>query len=342
MLEFIDGFDHYSNATGLRRKWDSNSAQNGTMSFVAGRFGGNATAWSAGGTPLSLSQGQLAAVQTRIVGFAMQLSTLVEGWTFFQFLDGSNTQVDLRFHSNGQIYVTRNGTVLGSSTYSVQTGAWFYLEVQATISTTTGAIQVNVSSAANAGTWISLSNVNTQATSNATTNGVAWQSPAANPMAYTDDVYILNTSGSTNNAFLGEVRVATLFPTADGTNLQFTPDSGTAHFSRVNETTPDDDTSYVYSSTPGQIDTYAVTALPAKPVFGVQITLTARKDDASVRSICAEYRRGGTNYDGANTFVLTSNYTVSRQLYDTDPANAGAAFTSTGINAAEFGVKCVA
>jgi hypothetical protein len=349
MLEFMDGFDHYTGNTNIARKWDTTSGGSGT-DFPAGRFGGNCFQFGPGGSGPSLTQGQLASVATRTVGFACKLGSIVEGWIFFSFLDAGNNQVDLRLHTTGAIYVTRNGATLATTSHVIPTGLWCYIEFQATIGTANGAFSLKVwGLGASDGVWLTASGVNTQNTINASMDGVSWNGDDSNPTIYIDDVYVLNSSGAANNNFLGESRILMNLPNSDdtatpGTNLQWTPNSGSNHYSCVDDTpTPDDDTSYVSSATAGQIDTYKYPALsPTGAIAGVQNVLCARKDDAGVRSISSEYRSAaGANYDGAIAFSPNSSYLMFRQIYENDPATNGPWFLAN-LNGAEFGIKCVA
>jgi hypothetical protein len=257
-------------------------------------------------------------------------------------MDGANEQISLRSDGANHIVVSRNGTTLATSTTAIVPNVWIYMEFSYTINTTTGAYTLKVVSGGVETTWLTGTNVNTQTTANANSNGIKFT--GTNNNAYNlDDVYVLNSSGSVNNTFLGECRILTSLPTADSaTNKAWTPDSGTAHFSRVNEISPDDDTSYVYSATAGQLDTYTFASVsPTGAVAGVATTLCARKDDVGSRTISAEYRGGGSNYTGSKSFSPTSSYLMFQQIYETDPAT-GLAWTAGGINAGEFGVNCVA
>jgi hypothetical protein len=141
---------------------------------------------------------------------------------------------------------------------------------------------------------------------------------------------------------MGDNRVETLYPVADGANTAWTPNSGTAHWSRVNETTPDDDTSYVSSSTPGDRDSYVYGSLSTLTgsVHGVQTNLRARKDDAAARQVADVIRIAGTNYDGTTTGGLTTSYLYYSQIHNQAPT--GSDWTIAGVNTTEFGVKEVA
>jgi hypothetical protein len=340
-LEFIDGFDHYTNAAMVTRKWDTTSVL--VAVGTAGRFAGGAANMGSSSQHLDLTA--LASVATRTIGFAFQLTGASTGNTLVQFLDSGTEQLSVRTTTGLALLISRNGTTLATSTPTLSTGIWYYLEFKATIHPTAGAYELRITAGGAMTAWLSGSSANTRNTANSTMNGVKLP---GNQNWLVDDLYILNSSGSVNNDFLGESRILTSLPNADdtaatGTNLLWTPDSGTPHFSRVNEATPNDDTSYVSSATAGQIDTYKfATVSPTGAVAGLQTVLTARKDDVGSRTICAEYRSsGGTNYDGATSFSPGSSYLMFRQLYETDPATS-AAWIASGINNGEFGVKCIA
>jgi hypothetical protein len=341
-LEFMDGFDHYSNITNVWRKWDTNAwTAGGGVSLPAGRFGGNALASNSNAGTGGLTQGQLSSVTTRTVGFAYWLPGYIPaaGTNLLQFLDSGSEQISVRYGAAGTLIVSRNGVTLGTSTLSLIANTWYYIEFQTTIDPSAGAYTLKVSGA----TWLSATGVNTRATANSSTNGLLFGNHSSN----LDDLYVLNSAGTANNTFLGESRILTTEPSGDdtaapGTNLLWTPNSGTNHYTRVNEGSPDDDTSFVSTSTPGQIDTYTFPAIaPTGVIAAVQVCLCERKDDAGARVTSTEYRSAaGTNYDGTNQFTLNSAYRIDRQIYEVDPAT-GSAWVVTGLNGGEFGVKCV-
>lgn len=345
-LEFMDGFDHYNTTASALRKWDASSSVGG---FFAGRFTGQ----SIGFTNQVGFVKTLTSIATRTMGFAYKCVALPSPYYIISiFQDAGSTQVDLRLLPSGQLEVTRNGTVLGTSSVAspMVANTWYYVEWQATINATTGSFTVRVTSGGVLATWLTGTSQNTQNTSNATSNQVSVLSGGGGAASYFDDFYCLNPSGSVNNTFLGESRIVTNLPSADsgsaGTNTLWTPDTAGTHFSRVNESTgsfPDDDTSYVYSQTAGQLDTYKYpSATLTGTIAGVQVTLCERKDNTGARTTAVEYRSsGGTNYTGSNSFSPGSSYEMDRQIYETDPATS-AAWTQTGINGAEFGINLVA
>ena len=188
--------------------------------------------------------------------------------------------------------------------------------------------------------------VNTQATGNASANqlvlfggGLGVGESIVN---YFDDLYLCDGLGSVNNTFLGDIRVQALLPTSDGAATDWTPSAGSDHYALVNEVPSDGDASYVASATPGDIDEYGVTpiAVASGTVFGVQVGLYARKDDAGSRNIAPVVRESGTDHVGSD-IALGASYAYYFQVYDEDPATS-AAWTIAGINGDQFGVKVTA
>ena len=346
-LEFMDGFDHYSAASWIQKKWDGSSEPTGAYwTFAAGRFGGDCivnTSYTNMG--LMLTATQLTNQATRVVGFALQVTNTIYsqvngGSGLLSFLDGATAQVQIGLDKDGSLWVVRDPTntnvvLFHSAAGVIPVNNWVYVEAKLTVGSSVGAFDIHVGGTSVA----SGTGVNTQTSSNATSNGIQ----LANPQSYgygamLDDVYVLNAQGSANNNFLGECQILTTLPTADGSNLAMTPNSGTAHFSRVNEATPDSDTSYVSSNMPGATDTYKFAAIsPTGLIAAVQTVVTARKDQAGARSLAGATKSGSATTAGP-AIALPSTYGMLRQLQETDP-NTSTAWTASGVNAAEFGAR---
>lgn len=326
-LEKYDGFDHYNTAAQLARKWDTGSAGS---TFPAGRFGGNCLRTN--GT--NVATATLTAQQTRVIGWAWQTDALGAG-TVLTFLDAGSAQLEVRITAGGLFTVTKNGSVLGTSSATYVINTWYYMEFKCKIDPSTGTYELRQ----NGVSIISGSGANTRNTANSTVNQVKLIAGVAN-QEY-DDVYILNTSGSVNNDFLGECRILMNLPTGDGNSSQWTPSTGVNHWANVDEATPNDDTDYNSDATVGHIDLFTFASIsPTGTIAAVQTTLTARKDDAGARQIAEQCRSSSTNYTGA-TQTMNSTYGMTSEIRETDPAT-GIAWTTTGVNNAQFGVKVIA
>jgi hypothetical protein len=245
--------------------------------------------------------------------------------------------------SDGNLAVTRNGTVLGTGTTPLSLNTYYYIELKIKIHSSTGTVDIHV----NGTSLISLTGQNTQSTGNATANEIVlgqWTA-AAGANVFFDDVYMCDGAGSTNNTFLGDCRVDCYLPTGNGSNSAFTNNSGnsTNNYTHVNEASQDGDTSYVADLTVNDIDSYAITGLTHTPssIFGLQTNLIAKNDDAGARSICPLLYRSATAYAGTSVPLGSTNYVDKLQIYEQDPATS-AAWTKTNLNATEFGVKVTA
>jgi hypothetical protein len=112
------------------------------------------------------------------------------------------------------------------------------------------------------------------------------------------------------------------------------------NYQAVNETSPNDDTSYVYSSTPGTKDTYTRnwTSFTNTPL-AVRVEARARKNDAGIRSLRNILKRGTTEFEGAAQ-ALDSQYFPVRTEWQQDPLS-GDAWRPGRFNSADmkFGFK---
>jgi len=155
-----------------------------------------------------------------------------------------------------------------------------------------------------------------------------------------DDIYFQNQSGSVNNDFLGDSRIITLKPNGAGASTQWTP-SANSNYQNVDDTTSDGDSTYNYSGTVGQIDTFAMEDISGSgTIKGIAINLVARKDDASARQVSPITRVGSTNYEGS-AHTMAATYVMYQSIRETNPATASAWLVSE-VNAAEIGYKMVA
>jgi hypothetical protein len=337
---FIDGFDHYATAN-IGKKWTTAGAS-ATIGSSGRRSSGNlATASSSSGVVTKT----LAATASWVIGFAFQYTGSVTGSaSICALLDAGTLQCELRINADGTLSVTRNGSAVtgGTSVTALSAGAYYYLEWKVTIADSIGAnsckVRIGGVDAITVTTGQDLKN-----TANASANQVRLGCASGTNVATElfDDLYVCDQSGSTNNDFLGDCRVDTLLPTGDGTTSNFTPSTGSAHWSLVDEVDPNT-TDYVSSSNSGDIDLYTypdLTTLVTSTVYGVQVNSAALKDDAGSRSVAVVARSSGSNVAGS-TQALSTSQLIYNSIYEAD--SAAAAWTQTSVNAAEFGVKVAA
>lgn len=112
-----------------------------------------------------------------------------------------------------------------------------------------------------------------------------------------------------------------------------------SQYKLVNEnTTPDGDYSYISSNNVGDISRFTFPAITGPTIKTVMIWANARKDDGGYRTIQGSVKSGATTVATGTDVPLGGNYQSLLLQQATDPAT-GVAWTSTGVNAAEFGVK---
>lgn len=336
-LLFMDGFDHYGNGH-LPRKWaGAGSRTNGSM--TTGRFAGQA--FRSGDSSNLLVSPAFTNSQTVVLGFAVRFNSLPSVAVINMFLlrDAGTSQMEVRAHNTGQISVARNGTQIAVSTNTMLAASWYYIEFKVTIDNSAGTYEVRVDGV----NWLSATGVDTQNTANAYVNQAVLMTGVSTSIDW-DDVYVLNSSGSVNNDFLGDVRIDTIYPSAAGNTTGMTPNTG-ANYAAVDEATaPDDDTTYVAANVVGTKDTYTVGNLPASVANGtvkaVQAVITSRKDNAGDRSVAPVVRHSGADYD-LTAVALTASYVMNRDIQETNPGTA-AAWTVADINNMELGQKVAA
>jgi hypothetical protein len=112
-----------------------------------------------------------------------------------------------------------------------------------------------------------------------------------------------------------------------------------ANYSSVNEQTPNSDTSFVYSSTVGATDIYAMADLPTTPlnIVMLQASVIMRKSDTATRFGQMVFKSGGTT-DLSPSVVQGTSYGGLLKMYPLDP-NTGALWTTAAVNALQLGMK---
>jgi hypothetical protein len=280
-----------------------------------------------------------ASAATFIAGFALNVSTApgaVIGVAWFQ--DAGTTQLTLAVTTDLRLAVYRGtsaGTLLGqTSANAIAAGTYAYVEFKPTFDGSAGAAEVRVNGVA----VLTLAGVNTIQSANASANQLALgvdRTPTGTYNVFWDDLYLLDTTGSANNNFLGDARIDALYPSADGNYSQFSTSSGSTHYTLVNEATPDT-TSYVQSATVNQKDCYAMQDLTiTNTVAAVQVNNAALKDNSGSRSL-SNLVRSGTTDSTSTAQALTTSLAYYTNILETDPAT-GVAWVQAGINGMQAG-----
>ena len=349
-LKFCDGFDHYATANIIQKGWFGTVVSGGTFIGAYGRHGTNGVV----GDSLRQDSGLIKVLpnsQVWIVGAAWYLGSTPGSNYIWTFRDGTTYHVSLRIDSTRKLFVYNHATS-ASSSYSnleLMIGGWYYIEMKVKIDGTNGGVWVKINGidqirlGAYAESPVGLDTLN--GAGSAVANTIIFGSVSgANFEWRGDDVYMCDDSGSANNDFLGDIRVQTLLPSADGGTNEWTASSG-SRYQCVDDPAPDSVTDYIQSGTTvGNKNTFAFgNVTPTSgTVKGVQMMIAARKDDAGSRSIAPVYGNGTPSSDVDGTSVsIGDSYVYYSEIKEQDPV-ASANWTIASVNAAEFGVKLTA
>jgi hypothetical protein len=253
------------------------------------------------------------------------------GTPIIAFFDVGSEQLSVRLDGSAHIIVSRNGNTLATSTNTVSSNTWYHLQFKATIHNTTGAYEVKVNNTST--NWIpAATNQNTRGTgTNNTANQVAIGSGSSwtfTQVAIADD-------------FTGQVQGVFLRGAGPGNVNQWAANSGDNR-GAVADRVPDDDASFISSTTSGNVDLYVMEKLPSAgtpTILGVQHVIYAKQDAGVQRTLRPKTRAAGTTRSGTSVNTGAS-YTYITEAVSVDP-ETGVAWTRTSLDATEFGVENV-
>jgi hypothetical protein len=256
--------------------------------------------------------------------------------------------------ADGSILVFGNddlSTVICTAPVAIVANTDCYLEFSATISATTNmnvAAEVRVN-----GVTVGAGNANIGRNANTLASRVANfkflvlnSGVATTGQAYISDFYINNGAGATNNGFAAGMltpyaQLGYLLPSADGSQLDWTPLSGSVHYTEIDEIPQDGDVSYVSTATPGAIDSYHWQPIAsfAGTVPTVQMSFCARSDQEGLRTFKGNIGPGGGQQQTPEFGLCSGNFYRSAS-FDLDPTT-GLPWTQAAFNSRQFGIGLV-
>ena len=341
MLLLIEGFEGYgrtndADAVGLTNRYTISGNQT-LLEIDDGRFSESKSLRSTNGGTIEVTSFSLGTSATIVTGFALKVDTIVNNLLLLELRDGATTHIVMRLQSDGELGIYRNTTLLGTTTgLNLLANNWYHIGLKVTIDNSAGAVELRVGEA----TVLNLTSQDTQNGGSAQVTSITLRKSSSALTVWWDDWYIADTSGGVNDDFLGNVKVAAIFPDGEGNTNDWTPSAGSDNSAMVDETTIDGDSTYVEASVSADKDLYTYDSIPGNvgTILGVQVNSTVRETDASPFSLFTVARSNTTESDGSAQPIGTTNYIDQRRIIETDPDTASA-WTESGVNAAEFGVK---
>jgi hypothetical protein len=330
-LKFIDSFDHYDEA-------DDKYTQGGGTIIDAGRHGkGIQGPDSEIAFPIIESNKVIMGAAIKFLGFG--------GSAVFTIGNGNSTNnIELDALGDG----TLRAAVFGEDDEwltpadTIKINQWYFIEwVVEIVDGLTGTIKVYVDDEL----VINKTNVRTFP------NFVVYQagfgtygwnnvSIGGNGTALAaDDFYVCDGSGSAPfNDRLGDIEIVVLRPNAVTVQADWTPSPTVDNYLNVDDTEPDDDTTYNYTDTPGDIDLFEMDDLPdGYQVLGAQLLINARRTEEGFASLTPQLKQDGVIYDGATRPLASTYYYRNRDVYEKAPD--GTDWTLEKINAIQAGYK---
>ena len=278
------------------------------------------------------------------VGFALQSSKNLDSPTsniIISFRDELNAVDHITLNCvNGTHFVFSRGSTVLASALALRQGVWAYVEIRVVIHNTTGIIEARI----NGVEIINATGLDTVEGGVSTSidtvrmRGARGEAGSTDPTRQwlIDDLYVDTTT------FHGPIKIETLFPTAEGGTINFTPSTGTDNALNVDENPRDDDTTYNSSAdTPGNKDLLAAGNLSvvSSGVIGVQITSDAKLDAAGSIGLQSIVFQNLTQGTGVVVEVSsTAAYLAVQHIFATNPDTA-LAWTPTQVNAMEIGYE---
>jgi len=258
-------------------------------------------------------------------------------------LDSSNVEhIRISFDSSGNFLITRAGTALtgGTSANTFLPNTWYWIELKFSIADSIGADSVQL--------WINGVLEATIAAGQDTRNAGSGfvESLALGQFAFGSTVLfgISEFYVSDSTTPLGDCRIRTLIPSAEGDTQNFSS-TGASHYTEVDDNPADDDSTYVESATPNHIELFQMSGISSNPsvIHAVSPWLCTRKTDAGHKTFAPILRLSSTNYEqsGVNAFDNYSyNNPVILELNPDSPGGTGV-WDITSLDNTQVGLRVV-
>ncbi len=280
-----------------------------------------------------------------VSGTGLTLDALI-----YQGRNNGTSLVQLVSNIDGTLTAYAGGVAIGTSSIALHSNKHYYVEIKVTL---TGTTNINVAVVINLdGNPVITGNVNSGINQNTLTSGTATINNhligSGNTVSLVHkDIYVCDGTGSINNDFLGDVQIGALRPNGDVVS-GWTPNTGTVHFSLVNDFNPpdptfgfgsDSDGTFVSSGTVSSQDIWDwedIVTFSGQIKF-IQLSMFARKDAEGTKKF--QIVTGNTGSENQSPdFSVEDDYVYHQYILDKDPGT-GLPWTVTGFNAKRFGIK---
>lgn len=332
-LIFSDAMDSHGVTANLDRTYDEVTSGITYLSS-GGRFGGGAI--KVGGAAAGFTK-TFSSIVDLYVSFALNIDLFNGGGPAIKYSHIGGTTV-VNPDGEGNLVLQSGATSVAS--FPISAGAWHWVSMHFRVHATLGKWTVSVDGIQQ----VDFSGDTIGTGSADTINGVLFgvgEGPNPDPFYTWDDIIITDgIGGAPFNGLLADRRIETLRPDGAGTATNFAPFPADAvNWDKVDEATPDDDTTYVEDSVSAQRDTYTHTNMTLTPasIDGLVVKTLVKNPDGGSNDLKHVIDSNGSVSVGS-AIGTTSDYLVKQTLFETDPDTA-AAWTKTGVDAVEAGFE---
>ena len=262
--------------------------------------------------------------------FHFQIVTLPGGGnteeicSFFKYTNPYKAAVRIDPDGKLSLWDSVPSQIGSTGTTVLTTGVWYRIEVYCGTGAA-GSMEVRINGVSEISTTGNLGTVNS---GDAAVGKYHNRSNQGVEFIY-DDVWLDDA------AYQGDFEVKRMVPDGDG---NYTAWTGT--YADVDEQPPDNDTSYIYSSTSGHAETITLQSASAAGISGtvhaVQAWAVIREASTVTSAVQVRMRSGSTDSDTTSRNFTTS-YQFNCNQRATDPA--GAAWTLSALDSLEVGVE---
>lgn len=316
-ISFLEGFDEYGSISYLSKKWDSVSISSSTLEN--GRIAAPNSNVLSKSLKLVFTEncsknftGVDGDILVMYSGFALKVSALqpTNPAPFIEFINSGTVACGFAVKPDGSIlayYGSSTSNILTTSASGlISGGTWNYIEIIVDVASDRIKVFLNGTSIISA---TGLTNITESKLTTIKLKGNFDQD------TYFDDMQVSTDASFTTTRISGDSRIMTFIPTVDagindfGNNLGVT--SGN-HYTQVDDSTPDDMTTFLSSSLSGSVETYEYdfSQLPSTAyIQSVGFNLYGKKSSADPGAKLVSYER-------INSVISENNYTP--ELLTTD------------------------
>lgn len=345
MLIWADGFDHYGEEIALLEQGPyaevnltELSTDSRTGGFAARIFG----ITSQGGGLRRIIPVPVDGVG---IGHAFKLYSLPRfSWSnlLAQFRDEDNVvHCSISISTTGQLVAWRgqpgSGVELGRGPPAVLTGSYQHFECFCLIGEGTGAMEARI----NGVTVLNVAGVDNRASAKAIGQvliGGTAGGGGFSPMLV-DDLFAWDSTGASNSDFIGDKKVYTLLPNADGADQDWTPSAGGDGYPMIDNVPPVDGSEYIYADDPGLRSTFGFSNLPEDVVSVAGVVTATRiwKTDAGDAKVNVGMISGASEQVGSD-HALSLAPTYYHDVYEVDPAT-GLPWLPSAVDSAQSALE---